>query len=390
MSSNDQFSLRFRMDLLILILGTLAVYVNGQQTPTITYITPRIISKIGGTIEMDCSVLFATEYSVLWVKLPPVEKCNINSKRVGDIFTGDFRKATPEICSPTPLSSNSALIIRDNRFSMRYDTASSTYTLQIKDVQKGDEAIYQCEIVIGNNNKVTKTVTLEVSRPPVITDNSTRSVQVQENSPAELFCHAYGSPEPVVSWRRENQAILPTGGVVYRGNILKIHSIKKEDRGIYYCVAENGVGKPARRNVGVSVEFPPVVSIPNERVGQALGYSAELVCNVEAYPRPSIAWIHNGIQMSSNRRFLVDNGYTATDDFVEARVRIRSLTPRELGSYYCRAKNKLAEVTKEIQVFQTYEPNCAIGLCEDFASSSTSLKYSATFLILNMILTAVL
>ena len=43
----------------------------------------------------------------------------------------------------------------------------------------------------------------------------------------------------------------------YRGNILKIHSVKKEDRGTYYCVADNGVGKSARRNVAVEVEFPP-------------------------------------------------------------------------------------------------------------------------------------
>ncbi len=43
----------------------------------------------------------------------------------------------------------------------------------------------------------------------------------------------------------------------YRGNILKIHSVKKEDRGTYYCVADNGIGKSARRNVAVEVEFPP-------------------------------------------------------------------------------------------------------------------------------------
>jgi len=84
-----------------------------------------------------------------------------------------------------------------------------------------------------------------------------RSVVVQENSFAELICHAYGAPPPSVSWRRENNAILPTGGIQYRGNILKIHSVKKEDRGTYYCVADNGIGKSARRNVAVEVEFPP-------------------------------------------------------------------------------------------------------------------------------------
>ena len=89
----------------------------------------------------------------------------------------------------------------------------------------------------------------------------------------------------------------------YRGNVLKIHSVKKEDRGTYYCVADNGVGKPAQRNVAVEVEFPPSVEYGGGGgdVGQAMGYSAELVCHVEAYPRPTITWIHEGIQLSTNQ-----------------------------------------------------------------------------------------
>lgn len=44
------------------------------------------------------------------------------------------------------------------------------------------------------------------------------------------------------------------GGAIFRGNILVIPSVKKEYRGTYYCVADNGVGKGARRNVNVEVE----------------------------------------------------------------------------------------------------------------------------------------
>ena len=155
---------------------------------------------------------------------------------------------------------------------MRYDTASATYTLQIKDVQRTDEAVYQCEIQVSTTNKVSRYVSLKVSQPPVILDNSTRSVVVQEGQEAELLCDAAGSPPPQVSWRRENNAILPTGGIVYRGNKLKIHSIKKEDRGTYYCVADNGVGKAARRNVAVDVEFKPEVKVVTPKVSQAIGY----------------------------------------------------------------------------------------------------------------------
>ena len=61
-------------------------------------------------------------------------------------------------------------------YSMRYDTASSTYTLQIKDVQRPDEGTYQCQIIVAIQNKVTRHVKLDVSQPPVIADNSTRFV----------------------------------------------------------------------------------------------------------------------------------------------------------------------------------------------------------------------
>ena len=41
------------------------------------------------------------------------------------------------------------------RFALRYDTASATYTLQLKDVQRSDEGRYECQIIVGINNKVT-------------------------------------------------------------------------------------------------------------------------------------------------------------------------------------------------------------------------------------------
>jgi hypothetical protein len=37
------------------------------------------------------------------------------------------------------------------------------------------------------------------------------------------------------------------------------------------------------------------------QISQAIGYSVELVCHVEAYPRPTITWVHQGIQLSSNQ-----------------------------------------------------------------------------------------
>ena len=47
-----------------------------DRRPTISFITqPEIVTDIGGTIEMLCSVQYAQDYPVIWMKLDQV---NIN------------------------------------------------------------------------------------------------------------------------------------------------------------------------------------------------------------------------------------------------------------------------------------------------------------------------
>lgn len=57
---------------------------------------------------MTCSVLYAMDFPVLWVKV-------------------DKEKIT----EPVMLSSGSTLIIKDSRFSLRQDIDSTSYTLQV-------------------------------------------------------------------------------------------------------------------------------------------------------------------------------------------------------------------------------------------------------------------
>lgn len=112
-------------------------------------------------MELDCSVQYAQDYPVLWVKM-----------RSSELL---------------PISTGSSLIIRDSRFSLRYDTASSTYTLQIKDIQETDAGQYQCQVLISLNNKIAAEVELAVRRPPIISDNSTRSLVVSEGQCKYIF-----------------------------------------------------------------------------------------------------------------------------------------------------------------------------------------------------------
>lgn len=70
------------------------------------------------------------------------------------------------------------------------------------------------------NNLINAEVELQVRRPPIISDNSTQSLVVSEGQPVMLECYASGFPLPRISWRRENNAILPTGGSIYRYGVI--------------------------------------------------------------------------------------------------------------------------------------------------------------------------
>lgn len=318
--------------ILTLICAVLQIGV-AQRTPTISYISQEQIKDIGETVELICSVQYAQDYPVLWIKL---NKDNGHEQ--------------------VALSTGTALIIRDSRFSLKHDTASS-YTLQIKDIQETDAGFYQCRLQLSINNLVNAEVELQVRRPPIISDNSTQSLVVSEGQPVQLECYSSGFPLPRISWRRENNAILPTGGSIYRGNTLKISAIRKEDRGTYYCVAENGVGRGARRNINVEVEFAPVITAPRPRLGQALQYDMDLECHVEAYPPPAIIWLKDDVQLSNNQHYSISHFATA-DEYTDTTIRVITIEKRQYGEYICRAANKLGTAETKVELFETIIPVC--------------------------------
>lgn len=79
-----------------------------QRTPLISHITQKTIKDIGDTAELTCSVLYAMDFPVLWIKV-------------------DTENATEAVI----LSSGSALIIKDSRFSVWQGIDRASYTFQV-------------------------------------------------------------------------------------------------------------------------------------------------------------------------------------------------------------------------------------------------------------------
>lgn len=148
-----------------------------------------------------------------------------------------------------------------------------------------------------------------------------------------------------------------SGGATYTGSILKINSVRKEDRGTYYCVADNGVSKGDRRNINLEVEFAPVITVPRPRLGQALQYDMDLECHIEAYPLPAIVWIKDDVQLSNNQHYSISHFATA-DEFTDSTIRVITIEKRQYGDYICKAVNKLGQAEAKVHLFETVIPVC--------------------------------
>jgi len=361
------------MKSIFVLISSLLIIVNGQdRRPTISFITqPEIVTDIGATAEMECSVQYAQDYPVIWMKLDE------------DDGTGN---------NDLPITSGTTLILTNERFNIDLDKATSTYRLRIRDIQETDGAIYQCQVLISLTDKETAEVPLIVRRPPVISDNSTRSVVVVEGQDVELKCFASGYPPPEIYWRRQDNDPLPKNSFgeqssVYKGNVLRIANVTKDNRGTYYCVATNVVGQGARRNVDVEVEFAPVLKIPRKRLGQALQFDMDLECHIEAYPPPAIRWYDGeGRLIRNNQHFRISH-FTFDDEYVNTMLRVITIEKIQYANYTCEAENKLGEATGHVVLFETVVPICPPA-CDGYnylSGGSRVQPYTTNILTLHII-----
>lgn len=347
------------MKVILLLLASIVSMAFGQdRRPTISYITqPEIVTDIGGTEEMKCSVQYAGDYPVIWMRLDGLDHTN-----------------------DLTLSTGTSLIIRDPRFNIDLDKSTSTYTLKIEDIQETDGAIYQCQVQVALNDKVTAEVPLIVRRPPIISDNSTRSVVVTEGEKVELKCYASGYPPPEIYWRRQDNAPLPTNTSIFEGNVLVIPKVAKEHRGTYYCVASNVVGQGARRNVDVEVEFPPVLTVPRKRLGQALQFDMDLECRIEAYPPPAILWFREGdnVQIKNNQHYRISH-FAHDDEYTDTILRVITIEKKQYANYSCKAVNVMGEAVGHVVLFESVIPICPPA-CDgyNYSSGTTGIIFSTS------------
>lgn len=331
------------MELLAILTLILAIVsTDAQDLPEIGFISPDAVTDIGGDVELTCTIRKQQQYPVSWIRL---------GKSVG--------------ASPVVISRGPELQVADQRFSLTQDkdAGSSSYTLAIKKVRKSDATKYQCQVMVSLNNQITKSVEVKVKMQPVIKEGLSPTMRVVEGQPADLECQASGYPIPTVTWTRPDKSLLVNGKASYVGSKLPLTSVRREDRGRYECYVHNGVGSGQKRAITLEVEFSPKVKAPRPRIPQALDYEADLTCEIEAYPPPSIIWTKDDGPITNNGSFYVSH-FAKEDDKIVSSVKIYAMDANKYGKYDCAALNKHGKDVKEIEVYETAMPICP-PLCGD-------------------------
>jgi len=227
-----------------------------------------------------------------------------------------------------------------DRASVNVNEKGSTLTIGIAKAE--DAGKYKCSVAVKNNPPEVKH-TVHIRAPPSIDSSTPALIQVKKGDDITLNCKGSGSPRPTVKWSRVGKP-MPDGSNDIESEIVTFSDVSRHHAGTYVCSASNGHGKEASKKVEVNVEYSPEMEVGEVFVHTKTGDKAEIVCQVHAFPPPTVEWSFNGNAISSSERAKigkVGSRHTLT---------IAKVHPSDFGTYTCQASNTLGNVERNIEM----------------------------------------
>ncbi|XP_044250901.1 uncharacterized protein DIP-kappa [Drosophila takahashii] len=276
-----------------------------------------------------------------------------------------YKVAWVRVDTQTILSIHHNVISQNSRISLTYNDHRSWY-LHIKEVEETDRGWYMCQV--NTDPMRSRKGYLQVVVPPMIVEGLTSNdMVVREGQNVSLVCKARGYPEPYVMWRREDGEEMLIGGEhvnVVDGELLHITKVSRLHMAAYLCVASNGVPPSISKRVHLRVQFPPMLSIPNQLEGAYLGQDVILECHTEAYPASINYWTTERGDMIISDTSRAGDKYETTSTVSGytkyMKLKIRAVGPNDFGTYRCVAKNSLGETDGNIKLDEMPTPTTAI------------------------------
>lgn len=239
----------------------------------------------------------------------------------------------------------------------------------------GSEGTYHCHAAneLGHGEKAT--INLEVHQPPQfiakLQQHMTKRVGDYNYN---VTCSAKGKPRPDVIWLKNGKEIEPelnlytvqSNPVEGLNGETTVHSTLKffgtgrpnnnelipGDRGLYTCLFENEVNT-ANSSMHLKIEHEPIVLHQYNKVAYDIREQAEVVCKVQAYPKPEFQWRFSNnpspLSMSADGHYEITTT-TDNNDVYTSVLRINRVGHEDYGDYHCRVSNALDTVPVTIRL----------------------------------------
>nr|XP_049463319.1 papilin isoform X5 [Anopheles coluzzii] len=177
-------------------------------------------------------------------------------------------------------------------------------------------------------------------------------IKSEEGGIALLRCFATGFPPPSIRWRKGEIMLNTNQGryVITSDGDLQIVQLHRTDSGTYVCIADNGIGEPALREVQLTVNAPVSVQMHFPQ-GRDLRPNSNFTinCTVDGYPRPTVNWFKDGQMLVPTDRIHITDAH---------QLMVFGAIPSDTGRYKCLARNEMSEAFQEnsIHVEGVYVP----------------------------------
>ncbi|XP_073989855.1 Down syndrome cell adhesion molecule 1 isoform X9 [Rhodnius prolixus] len=208
-------------------------------------------------------------------------------------------------------------------------------TLIIREAKVEDSGKYLC--VVNNSVGGESVETVLTVTAPLVAGVEPTVQTVDFGRPALLTCNYEGNPVKTVSWLKDGKALPGQNGA-----ILKIESVRKEDKGMYQCFVRNeqeSAQASAELKLGSRFE-PPVITKGFDSQTLQPGPSVYLKCIGKGNPTPEITWYLDEKKLINTDRLQVGQ-YVAVNGEVVSFLNITSAHTNDGGLYKCVASSKV-------------------------------------------------
>ncbi|XP_063793268.1 vascular endothelial growth factor receptor kdr-like [Pseudophryne corroboree] len=124
------------------------------------------------------------------------------------------------------------------------DNHTTYLSMTLTNVTKEQAGMYNCSAETQYNDTVQRTKSLIIldKQAPWVVQNL-QSAIVNSSSTLILECNVTGLPSPTITWLKNGKLLKPASGItLLYHNSLMIERVKKEDEGLYECIATNEMG----------------------------------------------------------------------------------------------------------------------------------------------------